>query len=324
MSLEDIALSFDFQGVNPKTDVNIMFPRDFASLIAEIDIRVNGSTVQNLTRYSDIVNLLNLFKNNKTKNNVLQNCNTMIKKWNNAGTITTQSNKEYNVLANGKKQYIINKWHGLLGKRGEKVSSNFIDVNMMGEVTISFTLHKANVCFESSLKTGGTIGTSTKDNYQLSDCKLSLVRYNLPDGYSDAIKNNLKGGTKYQIAFDHYNFISTSASASSGSLRFNENRRDIKALWAFFTDDTRDNASVRTKFNTKNETSHYFDYRNARHATSQFQIGSVKMPQNALNTTEVFLENMRAVSGLRNGNMELHPKIHAVEDFRINSIFRND
>ena len=59
MALEDIALSFEFQGVNPKTDSNIMPPRDIASLIAEIDIKVNGSTVQNLTRYSDIVNLLN-------------------------------------------------------------------------------------------------------------------------------------------------------------------------------------------------------------------------------------------------------------------------
>ena len=51
MSLEDIALMFEFQGVNNKTDVSIMPPRDIASLIAEIDIKINGSTVQNLTRY---------------------------------------------------------------------------------------------------------------------------------------------------------------------------------------------------------------------------------------------------------------------------------
>ena len=79
MSLEDIAFVFEFQGVNNKTDVSIMPPLDITSLIAEIDIKVNGSTVQNLTRYSDIVNLLNLFKNNKTKNNVLQNCNPIMK-----------------------------------------------------------------------------------------------------------------------------------------------------------------------------------------------------------------------------------------------------
>ena len=184
MSLEDIGLSFEFQGVNPKTDVSIMPPRDITSLISEIDIKVNGSTVQNLTRYSDIVNLLNLFQNNKTKNNVLQNTNPMMKKWNNSGTLSTQQNNDYNILANDKKQYIINNWHGLLGKRGEEVSSNFIDTNMLGEVVISFTLHKANVCFNSSVKGGGTLGTTTNDNYQLSDCKLSIVRYNLPDGYS--------------------------------------------------------------------------------------------------------------------------------------------
>ena len=40
------------------------------------------------------------------------------------------------------------------------------------------------------------------------------------------------------------------------------------------------------------------------------------MPQNKMNTTEVFLENMRGVSGLRNGNLELHPRILTVEDFQ--------
>jgi len=44
------------------------------------------------------------------------------------------------------------------------------------------------------------------------------------------------------------------------------------------------------------KTSHYFDYQNLLYANSQFQIGSVMMPQNEMNTTEVFLENMRAVS----------------------------
>ena len=187
---------------------------------------------------------------------------------------------------------------------------------MLGEVVISFSLNKCNVCFNSSVKGGGTLGTSTNDNYQLSDCKLSLVTYNLPDEYSDAIKINLKGGTKYQIAFDHYNFVSTSASTSTASIRFNENSRDIKSLWAFFTDTTRNNTSVATDFNTKTQTSHNFDYQNSLHATSQFQIGSVMMPQNKLNTTEVFLENMRAVSGLRNGNVELHPRILTVEHFQ--------
>jgi len=40
------------------------------------------------------------------------------------------------------------------------------------------------------------------------------------------------------------------------------------------------------------------------------------IPQNKMNTTEVFMENMRAVSGLRNGNIELHPRILTVEDFQ--------
>jgi len=40
------------------------------------------------------------------------------------------------------------------------------------------------------------------------------------------------------------------------------------------------------------------------------------MPQNKMNTTEVFLENMRGVSGWRNGKVELHPRIQTVEDLQ--------
>ena len=39
MSLEDITFMFEFQGVNPKTDVNIMPPRDIPSLMKRLILK---------------------------------------------------------------------------------------------------------------------------------------------------------------------------------------------------------------------------------------------------------------------------------------------
>jgi hypothetical protein len=43
----------------------------------------------------------------------------------------------------------------------------------------------------------------------------------------------------------------------------------------------------------------YFNYANPIHWDSQFQIASVKLPQNKLNNEELFLDLVRAIPGVR-------------------------
>jgi len=211
---------------------------------------------------------------------------------------------------------------------------------MLGEVTIAFTFAEANVCVtdktdRTGVKLKGKTGSvdnfaagsgkstgdldtefvtaqATRESYTLSDLKMSMVRYNLPMSYSEALASNLSGGAKYQIAFDHYEFHSQEAYDSGGNIRWNENSRDIKGLLAFFTDKNRANAIIPKDYDAKVDSSPYFKYDNPIHQTSQFQIGSVKMPQNALKSTDAFLELTRAIPGARGNNVEFYNKVTSV------------
>lgn len=365
LSLEDLAFHFNFTPVNvglTKTDnfaaQRVLPPKDIASLIEEVDIKINGQTVQHLTRYNDIVNLLNYFEEPKSAKIMLQNFDatkSSIKDTNGQfKELTTEydyTKAEYN--APKKTEYVINHWYGLLGHRGDEVSSNFIDTNMLGEVTIAFTFASASVCFatrasgaqmkavsgfayegtstapitpagnnpstksDSELETEITNAlTGANTSYQLDDLKMSIVRYNLPQAYSEALASNLSNGAKYQIAFNHYEIHTTNIDNNDrGTIRWNENSRDIKGLIGFFTNNDRNNSILPSTYDSTVKTSSYFKYDNPVHESSQFQIGSVKMPQNALNSTGCFLELTRSVPGARGNNKEFYSNISNINEW---------
>jgi len=353
ISLEDLAFKFEFVPVSPQlqpatngkaADVyRIIPPKDVASLISEIDIKINGQTIQHLTRYNDIVNLLNFFEKPKTAKHVLQGFNpeARTQKDINGTFVELPQDQITNYLPisqtqkttpiNPSKQYVINHWYGLLGHRGKEVSSNFIDTNMLGEVTIAFVFATPSVCIaikggqNQVQENGGQAPTSetvTGDadenkiiaqydaavasaiSYIIKDPRMSMVRYNLPMAYSEAVRSHLSNGSAYQIAFNHYEIHSMDANDDSGTIRWNENSRDIKGLLAFFTDKNRD-TNTGSAWHLKSKTSQYFKFDNPIHRNSQFQIGSVKMPQNQLDSTDCFLELVRGIPGARGNNVEL-------------------
>jgi hypothetical protein len=125
----------------------------------------------------------------------------------------------------------------------------------------------------------------------------------LPTAYSEAVRSHLSNGSPYQIAFNHYEIHSQNANASDGNIRWNENSRDIKGLLAFFTNNARD-TNTGSEYEQEILTSKYFKYDNPIHEKSQFQIGSVKMPQNELDTIDCFLELVRGVPGARGNNQD--------------------
>lgn len=345
ISLEDLAFHFTFTptgiGLTSTHSVPIhrmVAPKDVASLISEIDIKINGQTIQHLTNYNDIVNLLNVFEDAKTAKKVLQGCDV-----NNTAYIGTNGALRANTSTgyigaqnanNIPKKYVVNHWYGLLGHRGDEVSSNFVDTNMLGEVTIAFTFASPSTCILSAEATtnealaaaGNPSGFATmateianakannRPSYTLSDLKMSMVRYNLPMSYTEALASNLSGGAKYQIAFNHYEIHSQTGPNGSSTIRWNENSRDIKGLLAYFSNNKRD-TNEPSEYSANVESSKFFEYDNPFHKSSQFQIGSVKMPQNALDSTDCFLELTRGVIGARGNNVEFYNKINSVEKF---------
>ena len=357
ISLEDLAFSFDFQCTDSSGSAGILKgttsaiaghplcgtfgPKDISSIIEEVDVKVNGQTIQHLTSYNDLVNLMNFLQDEKSVSKLLQNTDitnkSMVSEISNKVVVTKfdkgfEFDRGATVVQNedylsDKRTFIINQWFGLLGKRGKETSSNFIDTNMLGEVVISFVLAKPNVLFYglgkevsvpssdyatdfASLKLTENIG------YTLKNCKLSMVRYNFPSSYSDSIASQLNSGTKYTIAFNHYETRNTNALESNGTIRWNENSRDIKHIIAYFTNSNRHNSIKPSDYNEVAETSNYFNYGNVHHKNSQFQVGSVMMPQNAQNTTDSFLELTRAIPEMRgNKKHEMFNKIQTVDEW---------
>ena len=349
ISLEDLAFHFEFVPVVPvfasATQApatapykRLLPPKDVASLISEVDIKINGQTIQHLTRYNDIVNLLNAFERPETAKITLQGFDPSIVyekgpagTWEPLARDATGGAKydltPYGISGNNDnknnipKKYIINHWYGLLGHRGKDVSSNFIDTNILGEVTIAFVFASASVCSALNAEdaaiitvTGAAAGSgdvptpaqrTTADSqitYSIKDPKLSMVRYNLPMSYSEAVRSALVGGQQYKIAFNHYETHSQKADRNKGSIRWNENSRDIKALVAYFTDTQRD-TNLPQDYNKIKNTSEYFNYANPIHAKSQFQVGSTMMPQNKLDSADLFLELVRGAIGVRGRNV---------------------
>ena len=372
ISLEDLAFHFEFQPISPELYppvggpgspapvYRVIAPKDVASLIAEIDIKINGQTIQHLTRYNDIVNLLNTFERPGTAKSVLQGFMPGYRKQKGVngqhieivghnylpgtGGVAFQKNVA--------QKYVINHWYGLFGKRGKEVSSNFIDTNMLGEVTIAFVFASPSVCIKSlgtltdvqahggqdvsladaptntapffeesspvtnpkTLSAAGEANkkayeawlnaTQTNTGYTIKNAKMSMVRYNLPGAYSEAVRSHLSNGSPYQIAFNHYEIHSANCEANNGNIRWNENSRDIKGLLAFFNNTTRDTGTG-SDYNISLNSSEYFLYDNPIHHESQFQIGSVKMPQNKLNTIDCFLELTRGLPGVRGNNTDM-------------------
>ena len=77
-------------------------------------------------------------------------------------------------------------------------------------------------------------------SYMLGNVKLSVQRYNMPSEFYSAISHHLSGGSKYKIAFNHYQIYSSPGNDSGSAVRFNENSRDIKYLLGFFHNNNRD------------------------------------------------------------------------------------
>ena len=108
--------------------------------------------------------------------------------------------------------------------------------------------------------------------------------------------SNLSSGAKYQIAFNHYEIHPQHVlNTDRNTIRWNENSRDIKGLIAFFTNTLKNDSIKPSQYDAYVQSSKYFRYDNPVHGSSQFQIGSVKMPQNVLNSTDCYLELRRAV-----------------------------
>ncbi len=320
ISLDDISLMFEGQtegapvvNINPPGGGNpvatasraLLFPQYTSSLIDQLEVLVNGQVVQSLHRYNDTFNLLKHFETGSLQEDILENANPNNKRYidfvngiKEIGYMNWDDHYDYLI---DKNTYCINSFFGLLGG-GLENSSRFLDTNILGEVIIRITWAKPNVLMYGQLIPGIPAALQQQaeainsPNYILSKMKMSVTRYNFPSEYYSAISSNLSGGSKYKIAFNHYEHFSAPA-AQQSSLRFNINSRDIKYMLGYFTNNSRNTTTKplpREYGDNENwQQSSYFAYSGFFHEYNSWLIGSTKLPQNPQDNTTNYLNLLR-------------------------------
>ena len=123
------------------------FPRNTASLIENLEVKINGQSRQNINQYGYIYNILHDFTcghDAVAKNRIGCNSDPSNKSIYNDGRVTRYAgyplgNKDdttYNSFAD-KDNYTIRQWLGILGGNA---STSIIDTSLYGDITIEITL----------------------------------------------------------------------------------------------------------------------------------------------------------------------------------------
>ena len=208
------------------------FPRNIASLIENLEIKINGQSRQNINQYGYIYNILNDYTcgyDATAKNKIGQNADPSLKTTFNNGRLQryagfpvgcTSQTVDNSYL--DQDVYTIRQWLGILGGNA---STSIIDTSLYGDITIEITLAPAGVLMlspplgtlatyasvtntETNLSTtvGGTAGAlaATGTGYTLDSIGFQITRYDMPQSYFDAVASVLQGGAVFKLYYPNY------------------------------------------------------------------------------------------------------------------------
>ena len=208
------------------------FPRNIASLIENLEIKINGQSRQNINQYGYIYNILNDYTcgcDATAKNRIGQNADPSLKTTFKYGQLQryagfpvgcTSQTVDNSYL--DQDVYTIRQWLGILGRNA---STSIIDTSLYGDITIEITLAPAGVLMlsppvgtlatyasvtntETNLSTtvGGTAAAlaATGTGYTLDSIGFQITRYDMPQSYFDAVASVLQGGAVFKLYYPNY------------------------------------------------------------------------------------------------------------------------
>jgi hypothetical protein len=226
------------------------FPRNSASVIQSMQIKINGGIKVDIPDYNFVYNMLYDYTQGADA----------LKRRSVGGENADPSNKQYmigndirerrgyslgkfsstddtlNDVVRDRQEYCVRSWLSLLGGNA---STNIIDTQMLGIVTIELVLAPASMLMLGANAAGYTgdlaVATSgpfydevgrtrsgvvayrtaaTADegvNYSLSDLDFRIVRYLMPREFYDSLANSLGSGTTYKLWFPNYSVYTGNA-----------------------------------------------------------------------------------------------------------------
>lgn len=254
------------------------FPRNTASLIDALDIKLNGSTKQRIDQYNYIYNILHDFNagdDSLRKNAIGTNATPNCKFWNWNGKTKRKNmypmgHVSYPASYGDADYYSIRNWIGFLNG-----STSIIHTGLFGTIEIELTLANGGVLMQSikpafttyrnkasnvggntiNLITGTDASLQTTDytdaiailsqgtNYTLSDITFNITKYSMPPSFYDAMASVIKSGQLYQIYYPNYSVfqgIPVDNASKNSTTRFSISTKSLDMVIGTFQVDNRD------------------------------------------------------------------------------------
>ena len=311
IDLSDICLHFtgsvDYARIDDGTNDGVgevLFSRDISTCISQLTLYSNGKILQQLTDYNEIVNMLKDWKETSEQDAILSHTEPEYQKLGIAGFAPTKPTRDY----------VIKNWLGIMSK---DASSSIIDTNIFGQMILEVVFADANqLALNVATDQVAADITSKVSNVSasFSNLKLSMTRYNMPQEYYNTLERVLSNG-KRRILFDHYELIEgTPANAGYNSVRFNINSQSINYMMGTLVPTDRKQTGKPKLVSDYTNTSQYYD-RIGSGSTSQFVVGSTKLPVNPQNTTDAYVNTLRLWGCKSDGKYHHNDSIDSLDTF---------
>jgi len=239
------------------------FPRNTASLIENLEIKINGQSRQNINQYGYIYNILHDFTcghDAVAKNKIGCNSDPSLKAIWRDGQVARYAGFPLGCTSDtseghlDRDNYTIRQWLGILGGNA---STSIIDTSLYGDITIEITLAPSDVLMLSpatpalttyasatnnetgiatTLGTTAALTASQGTGYTLSDIGFQIVRYDMPQSYYQAVAGVLEAGSVFKLYYPNYSsFMSTAQSLpKGGTSRFNLSTQSLDMVISTF------------------------------------------------------------------------------------------
>ena len=314
IDLSDICLHFtgsvDYSAISDGTTPGansgeVLFSRDISTCISQLTLYSNGKILQQLTDYNDIVNMLKDWKETSEQDAILSHTDPVYQTADIAGFSPTKPSRDY----------VIKNWLGIMSK---DASSSIIDTNIFGQMILEIVFCDANqLTLNVATNTASGVDMETKVSNvsaSFSNLKLSMTRYNMPQEYYNTLERVLSNG-KRRILFDHYELIEgTPANVGYNSVRFNINSQSINYMLGALVPTNRKQTGKPKLLNKNTKTSGYYN-RFGTGATTQYVVGSTKLPVNAQSQTDAYVNTLRLWGCKSDGKYHHNDSINSLDTF---------
>ena len=260
------------------------FPRNIQSLISNLEVKINGRSIQNITQYNYIYNILNDYLcgiDATNKKRVGENADPSNKSaWVEGVNIPRRGypiglyngnaisvDDKFDASARDADNYTIRNWLGVLSGGA---STNIIHTDMYGQIDIEITLDQAGVLMlgqataaagagsldtilnstnygflgDIAVSNGGAVASEAAQ-YVLSNIGFNIVRMDMPAYFYEAMANVLASGVVYKLYYPNYQiFTGQSTANKSGTTRFSITTKSLDYCIGTFQVASRDTIST--------------------------------------------------------------------------------